>query len=133
MVKRLSIALSAGLILALVDIWLASASVLGALDTSGPLFWYMLFNRLAIGFFVALVGVITIHPLFGFNMYLIRGAFTGIWISLSMAISVFFDTQSTWTFFWLILISGGVYGIIIDALATKFAGHGKALLHPRNE
>lgn len=133
MVKRMLVALGAGVGIALIDIWLSSATVPDAWDTSSPMFWYMFLNRVAIGFFVAIAGIVTIHPLLNFKMYPIRGAFVGIWISLSLAASVFFDDAATWGVFWMIVLSGAIYGVVIDVLATKFAGQGKRLLHPNNE
>lgn len=132
MVKRMVLALGAGVGVALLDIWLSSASVPDAWDLQGPMFWYMFLNRLSIGFFVAIAGVVTIHPLLGIKMFPLRGAFIGVWISISMAASIFFDATGTWGIFWMIVLSGAVYGVVIDVIATKFAGQGKALLHPEN-
>ncbi len=133
MVKRMLIALSAGVGFALIDIWLSSSSVPDAWDLNGPMFWYMFLSRLSIGFFVAIAGVITIHPLLGFKMFPIRGAFIGIWVSLPLAASIFFGDSATWKVFWMIILSGAVYGVLIDVLATKLAGQGRRLLHPEND
>jgi len=132
MIKRMSVALGAGVGVALIDIWLSSASNPDAWDLNGPMFWYMFLNRVSIGFFVAIAGIVTIHPLLNFKMFPIRGAFVGVWISLSMAASIFFEDSATWGTFWMIVLSGAVYGVLVDILATKFAGQGKKLLHPSN-
>lgn len=132
MVSRLSTALAVALCIALLDIWLSGGQVEGVWDIHGPMFWFMLLNRLSIGFFVAIVGIVTVHPLFGFKMFPIRGAFVGIWISLPMAASIFFEPTAVWSTFWMIVLSGAVYGMIIDSVATKVAGQGKKLLHPNN-
>ena len=131
--KRLLIALSSGVVLAFIDIWLSSSSVPDAWDLSGPMFWYMFSSRVLIGFFVALAGVYTVHPVLKVNMYLKRGVIIGALLSIPLAASVFFDEAATWGLFWLIILSGAVYGLIIDFVATKFAGQGRELLHPRNE
>tara|TARA_B100000745_G_scaffold187366_2_gene122867 strand:- start:19082 stop:19483 length:402 start_codon:yes stop_codon:yes gene_type:complete len=133
MVKRMLLALGAGFGIALVDVWLSSATVSNAWDLDGPMFWYVFLNRAAIGFFVAIVGIVTIHPLLNFKMFPIRGAFVGIWVSLSLAASVFFDDTATWGLFWMVILSGAIYGVAIDVFATKFSGQGKQLLHPENE
>ncbi|MAZ67697.1 hypothetical protein CL652_02935 [bacterium] len=127
------LALGAGFGIALVDVWLSSATVSNAWDLDGPMFWYVFLNRAAIGFFVAIVGIVTIHPLLNFKMFPIRGAFVGIWVSLSLAASVFFDDTATWGLFWMVILSGAIYGVAIDVFATKFSGQGKQLLHPENE
>jgi len=132
MAKRMLIALSAGVALALLEIQMSSSSMPEIWDLNNPMFWYMFLNRVSIGFFVAIAGIVTIHPLLGFNMFPIRGAFVGFWVSISIAASIFFDATATWSAFWMIFVSGGVYGLIIDVLATKFAGQGKKLLHPNN-
>jgi len=133
MVKRMMVALSGGVAVALLDIWMSSSMVPDAWDVNGPMFWYMFLNRVSIGFFVAIAGVVTIHPLLKFKMFPIRGAFVGIWISLSMAASIFFEPTALWSTFWMIVVSGAVYGILIDVAATKLAGQGKRLLHSKND
>jgi hypothetical protein len=133
MVKRMVVALGAGVGIALLDIWLSSSQDPDAWDVNSPMFWYVFLNRTSIGFFVAIAGVVTIHPLLNFKMFPIRGSFVGTWVSVSMAASVFFDPAATWGMFWMIVLSGAVYGVLIDVLATKFAGQGKKLLHPENE
>jgi len=38
------------------------------------------------------------------------------------------NPEIPWSIFWASLVAGGVYGSIIDMIATKYGGEGKALL-----
>lgn len=133
MLKRLLVALTTGIILAVTDVWFTATTIPEAWDVNSPVFWYIFLNRVAIGFFVAIAGIVTIHPVFGFKMFPIRGAFVGVWISLSMIGLAFLGTAETSAIVTTAVLSGAVYGIIIDILATKLAGQGRQLLHPNNE
>ncbi len=133
MVQRLLVALAAGAALALLDIYLTSGSLQDAWDVGSPAFWTVFISRLSIGFFVAIAGVITIHPLFKFRMYLLRGAVIGIWVSLPLATAVFVDPLATWFAFGIVIAAGAIYGILIDFVATTVAGHGTKLLAPEND
>jgi len=132
MAKRMIVALSAGAGIGLFDIWLSSSATYDVWDLTGPGFWFMFLNRVSIGFFVAIAGIVTIHPQFNFKMFPVRGAFVGLWLSIPMATYVFFYPTVTWSSFWIICLTGAVYGVIVDVIATKFAGDGKKLLHPKN-
>lgn len=36
--------------------------------------------------------------------------------------------ETSWMIFWATVLVGGVYGSIIDMLATRFGGEGKAVI-----
>lgn len=90
--------------------------------------WTIVTNRFAIGLIVGFAGAYTTHPVFGFRLppYL-RGFCLGVFISLSLAAGAMITPTTTWTIFWATLIAGGIYGSVIDMIATKFGGEGKAI------
>jgi len=55
--------------------------------------------------------------------------FFGAVISLLMAIGALLSPteENPWHVFWLIIGFGVFFGVVIDLLATKFAGEGKKL------
>lgn len=83
-----------GIIAGLICIYHLSFQVMPGVWGS-DLMWVIIANRITIGFVVAIVGVYTIHPIFGFRVpsYL-RGAIFGIIISLELAMGVFIDPIS---------------------------------------
>lgn len=95
--------------------------------------WILIVNRITIGLVVGVVGVYTLHPVFGFPTppYL-RGAVFGALISVQLAIGVFIAPSagpySAMTLFWLTILVGALYGSVIDMIATKVGGEGKELL-----
>ena len=86
-------------------------------------------NRTAIGFVVGLMGFLTVHPLFGFPLpSFFRGFMTGIFISLTLAIGATMGGNSEpMITFWILTIAGGIIGMIIDIIVTKFIGQGSDL------
>jgi len=94
------------------------------------LMWNIVFNRLLIGIFVLIMGVYTMHPVFKFKLCpAFRGFFMGAFVSLGLAIGVLIvPSPEGCKIFWMTIISGGIYGLIIDVVATKIAGDGKKLL-----
>jgi hypothetical protein len=95
-----------------------------------PLMWAIVYNRTLIGFFVLLFGIFTIHPIFHFKLSpWFRGATAGAVVSLDLAIgSLLFPYENAWQTFWALILVGAIYGLIIDVVATKFAGEGEDLL-----
>jgi hypothetical protein len=91
--------------------------------------WTIITDRFLIGLVVGLAGVYTTHPVFGFKLPpCIRGFCLGVFVSLTLAAGYMMNADATWTIFWATLIAGGVYGLIIDMLATKFGGEGKDMI-----
>jgi len=96
------------------------------------LMWSIVFNRFLIGMFIFIAGAFAIHP-FGFRLYpWFRGLMMGAFVSIGVAIGVYMSpvvpADMMCKIFWMTIISGGIYGMIIDVVATKIAGDGEKLL-----
>jgi len=94
-----------------------------------PLMWAMLWNRMLIGMVVFVTGVFNYNAMFGFRFYpWFRGAVIGAFVSGGPAISSLMGPQGYIPeAVWGTIIAGAVYGLIIDVVATKLAGDGKAI------
>jgi hypothetical protein len=91
--------------------------------------WTIITNRFLIGLVVGLAWAYTTHPVLGFKMPpCVRGFCLGVFVSLTLATGYMVNASATWTIFWATLIAGGVYGLVIDMLATKFGGEGKDMI-----
>ena len=124
--KRFVIAMPLAILAGLLCVCLASGSAPDIWGTA--LMWTILTNRIIIGMIVGLAGAYTRHPIFGFPIpsYL-RGFCLGVFVSVSLAAGAMMSPGTTWTIFWATLLAGGIYGSIIDILATKFGGEGKTV------
>jgi len=133
-VKRMCSANMLGLIFGLLAVFGVSR-VLGAgiFSIYNPIFWMILLNRMFIGIFIAFAGFLTVHPLFKFRLHpCFRGFVLGALVSLLLAVSVFLipgmlDGQKL-EMFLIIIFVGGIEGLIIDYLVTRFGGEGKDLM-----
>jgi len=100
------------------------------------LFWTIFGNRVLIGFVVFLVGVHRFHPIFGFRCFsILRGFMMGFLVSLPMAAGTFIgdsipEDQKN-IIFWSSVIMGGIYGSIIDVIASKFGGEGEEIIYQK--
>ena len=95
--------------------------------------WVIIYNRVLIGFFVFTAGAFTVHPIFKFRIHpILRGAACGALVSLINAIGVLTmpEMENLTQIFWGTIITGAIYGAIIDLVATRFGGEGKVLLEP---
>ncbi|MCF7835447.1 hypothetical protein K9M48_05395 [Candidatus Gracilibacteria bacterium] len=133
--NRLLISIVFGILFGLLCVWLASSS---SPDIRGtPLMRSILFNRFLIGVVVGIVGIYTIHPIFGFKTFIFRGALFGAIVSIDIAIGIYMNTTITSAeqsfVFWLTILAGAIYGLVIDIVATKFGGQGKELLHKKQK
>lgn len=127
--KRVLLSLALGVVFALVDVAITGTMDAEAWNISGPFFWYMFLSRAPIGFFVGLVGVVTVHPILPvIHMRYLRGIGVGVLLSLGLAASAFYDASTTWSTFFMIVGLGAVYGLLIDIIATKVVGDGKDML-----
>ena len=96
----------------------------------GLLLWYTTF-----GAFIGVLGMFDEHPLFKFRLpFWFRGIVFGSWLNLVLAFlmhdklavliprigGIFSGMESP---FWIVL-EGAIVGLLIDAVATKFAGEG---------
>lgn len=133
--KRFLIALPLSLLAGLLCAYLASLTNPAAWQISHPLFWTIVTDRLLIGLTVGLAGPFTTHPVFGFRCWPpLRGAVLGAFASLPLAFGGIIDATTlppeiTTTFiFWATVGAGAVYGLLIDVIATRWGGEGRALL-----
>ncbi len=127
--KRVLLALGLGILFALIDITFVGRQDASVWNIHEPFFWYVFLSRAPIGFFVGLVGVVTKHPILKFvHMRYLRGIGVGTLLSLGLAVSVFYESTSTWDTFWLVVLSGAFYGLAVDAITTWVFGDGKKLL-----
>lgn len=133
LVKRLLISSLLGIGFGLLCVYLASTKDPSMWDTSSPVFWSIVYNRFLIGFVIGIAGFMTKHPCFNFKVPAwLRGIKIGAMISLAMAINTLLapgmESSELWKLFWLTILSGAIYGLIIDVVATKFGGQGKELI-----
>ncbi|MBF0141827.1 MAG: hypothetical protein HQL74_16335 [Magnetococcales bacterium] len=133
--KRFIVAITLGVLFGLLCIFLASRQQPELGSPANPIFWAILTDRLLIGMVVALAGAFTVHPILGFSYRpWLRGACMGTVVSLPMATGAMSGPatpqSSLWVIFFASLLTGGVYGAVIDWVATKVGGEGKALLVP---
>ncbi len=133
-VKRMCIAKSLGLLFGVLCAFGISRDLgAGIFSIYNPIFWMILLNRMFIGIFIAFAGFVTIHPIFKCRIYsCVRGFILGAFVSVLLALTVFLipemmDGQKLKMFFGLVFV-GGIQGLIIDYLATRFGGEGKDLI-----
>ncbi|MFH0776864.1 MAG: hypothetical protein V1936_04615 [Patescibacteria group bacterium] len=128
--RRCLVAVPLGLAFGVLCAWLASQNDPTIFDLHSPMFWTIVWNRLLIGFFVALAGAYKYHPVFGFRFYpALRGIILGALISLALAFGALLTpSDQAVKYFWLTILAGAIYGLIIDLIATKVGGEGKNLL-----
>ena len=122
--KRMLITVSMGAIAGV-----GCAHIAGIFSLSDPLFWILFLNRLLIGIVVGVSGFVLRHPFFFFPCYALRGIFFGAIISLLSALGVLIDPQpeNAIQIFWTMIVVGALLGLVMDVVATKFAGEGKKL------
>jgi hypothetical protein len=95
-----------------------------------PLMWAIVFNRFLIGLFVYFAGAINYDAWLKCKWWSwLRGFIVGAIVSIDMAIGIFMSpttgSYDAVTVFWMTILAGAVYGLIIDLVATKVAGDGK--------
>jgi len=98
----------------------------------GFLFWYA-----TVGAFIALLGVVTWHPILHLPMpWWFRAPLIGAWMNLLIVLIAYTDlsTMMTSAFgaasflnsaYWLVL-EGALVGLLMGYLCTRFGGEGKA-------
>ena len=131
--KRFVTALVLGVLSGLLCLFLASQHQPELASPAQPLFWAILTDRILIGLVVALAGAFTVHPVLGFPYRpWLRGACMGALVSLPLAAGALggpaLPSLSPWIIFAATLLSGAVYGTVIDWVATWVGGEGSALL-----
>ena len=132
LLKRLAIAKSVGFAIGLLAFFLVPVIWPGENMwlRVGVLLWYGTFGAV-----IGLIGIFDYHPLLKFRMpFWFRGLFLGAWFNFVLAVLMYekftvlmaemggvmanFDNP-----FWIVA-EGAVLGLLIDGIATKFAGEG---------
>ncbi|MBF0155445.1 MAG: hypothetical protein HQL64_17055 [Magnetococcales bacterium] len=131
--KRFMVAIVLGAAFGLLCVTLAAKHQPELASVTHPIFWTIMTDRILIGLVVALAGAYTVHPVFGFPFRpRVRGSCLGVLVSLPLATGGMTGPAtamvSPWVIFILTLVSGAVYGFIIDWVATRIGGEGTALL-----
>lgn len=95
-----------------------------------PLMLAIMFNRLLIGFAVTFSWFMTKHPLFWFRMHpFFRGAIVWAFVSIDMIFGPFImDYGQAALVAWMTILAWAFYWMVIDTVATKFAGEWEDLL-----
>ena len=108
-------------------------------DASSLLRWGILLWYITLGAIVGMFGVYTYHPILKFSLpWWFRGVIMGGWMNFvlvffaydvmqAMMISLFGESGMLSSPFWFVL-EGAIIGLIIDFVATKIAGEGKAIV-----
>ena len=129
--KRGVIAVGLGLLLGLFSAYVSyRRGLLLWMGWSEALFWACIFNRTLIGVGVWLGGWLMQHPFFSpKHLAWWRGMEIGGLVSIGLGIFMFsLSKNHGWENFWLIVLSGSLYGMLIDLVATRYAGEGKTLI-----
>lgn len=87
------------------------------------LMWNIVFNRFIMWFIIAILWLITIHPIFWFRMYpALRWAMAWWIISIDISFWPFIMWyENAWTIAIYTILAWAIYGMIIDLIASKFA------------
>lgn len=129
--KRKMLCLAMGIGFGFLCAYLASSGMEGQDFWWTPLMWSIVINRILIGFVIFIVGAYNYIPLFKVKYPAwLRGAAVGALFSLGMAIGVFMNpemAEEATMIFWMTILAGSVYGLIIDSIATVLFGDGKKL------
>lgn len=112
--------------------YLASSGMEGQDFWWTPLMWAIVINRTLIGFVILIAGVFNYNAILKMKYWAwLRGAVIGAIFSLDMAIGVLMnpamDSAEAMSIFWMTIVAGAVYGLIIDTVATALFGDGKKL------
>lgn len=135
---RLTVAKLLGFIAGLVCFFLLPKLIPGAslFFLIGMLLWFTLFGAI-----IGLVGIMDKHPLWDwFKMpFWFRGTYVGAFMNLVIVFLAYdqfavlmgnYELAQTWGMsspFWFVL-DGAILGLLIDWIATKYGGEGKALV-----
>ena len=132
LIQRKMICMSLAILFGLLCVYLANKGS-EQIVWGTPLMWAILYNRLLIGLFITVIGAFNWHGVLGFRYSpWLRGLMIGMVVSLDMAIGIFINpdipVDQIKMIFWSTIIAGGIYGMIIDIVATRVTGEGKELL-----
>ena len=99
---------------------------------TNPWLWRTLTSRALLGFVIGMAGVFNRCPFTGQRRPAwLRGLKLGILVSLPTALGALTTANQAMAVkgFWIVLIAGGIIGLIIDTLLSKFIGNGENLRH----
>ena len=100
----------------------------------GLLLWYAMFGAV-----IGMFGLVDVHPVFKFRMpFWFRGILFGAWLNLVLVvlmhdklIQLMATLPAPWSFFespfWFVA-DGAIAGLLIDWIATRFGGEGRAVI-----
>jgi hypothetical protein len=136
LITRIAIGKGVGLIFGAIGfVFLAYAMPeVGSLFHWGVLFWYT-----TVGAVIGVFGVFTYHPILKLPMpWWVRSSMIGAWMNLVLTLFIYDDLAVIMLHFfgengllsspfWFVL-EGGIIGLIIGYLATRFGGEGKDIV-----
>ena len=133
LLKRIILSTILGIASGFLCVYLASTNNPGIWDHNSPAVWSIIYNRFLIGVVIGLAGFMTKNPIFNFKIPAwLRGIKIGILVSVPMAINSLMipnmESSELWKIFWMTILAGAIYGLIIDVVASKFGGQGKELI-----
>lgn len=130
-VKRKLICILLGIGFGFLCAYFASTGMEGQDFWWTPVMWGIVFNRFLIGLFITVMGVFNFNPVFKMKYWAwLRGAVIGAVVSIDLAVwnLMIPDDPQIWFIFWMTILFGAIYGLIIDVVATAFVGDGKKLV-----
>ena len=131
--RRAVVCVFGGIFFGFVCLGLASQGDPTILDFKNPVFWSILFNRFLIGWVLIFAGAFSTHPVLKIRVFpSIRGAIVGVVVSMNMAIGAFLSqkipTDEQSSVFWMTILAGAIFGLIIDVVASRVGGTGRDIL-----
>ncbi|MDD3066760.1 MAG: hypothetical protein PHO48_02935 [Candidatus Gracilibacteria bacterium] len=129
--KRAAIAFPLGLGFGVLCAYLASrGNPSFAFDLKSPALWIIVANRFMIGFTIFFAGWMTKHPLLKFpTPPWLRGFCIGGIVSIPLALELLVNPiPDAMKYFWLTVLVGGFYGLVIDVIASRCGAQGKDLV-----
>ncbi|MBF0173636.1 MAG: hypothetical protein HQL83_09345 [Magnetococcales bacterium] len=131
--KRFMVALSLGIVFGFLCLYLVGRQQPEIASLTHPIAWSILTDRILIGMVIAFAGAFTVHPILGFSYRpWLRGSCLGAVVSLPIATGAMSGPStgpmSPWVVFVATVVSGMIYGAIIDLVATRVGGEGVDLV-----
>ena len=130
---RIVIGKALGLVFGIITFFLVPAAIP---DASPLLAWGLMFWMITLGLMVALMGVVTWHPVLGIPLpWWFRAPLVGAWMNFVLVFLIYDQLQISLinlmgpdsfflSPFWYV-VDGAIIGLIIGFVATRFGGEGK--------
>ena len=130
---RIVIGKALGLVFGIITFFMLPASIP---DASPLLPWGLMFWMITLGLMVALMGVVTWHPVLGIPLpWWFRAPLVGAWMNFVLVFLIYDQLQISLinlmgpdsfflSPFWYV-VDGAIIGLIIGFVATRFGGEGK--------